>query len=375
MLTHKPTRGPASFRKQSRLLRLSVLGLALGFALQPVVSTANWPRGYWTYTVTDLGSILGAGRIAYAINNPGQIVGEFTDPQGNKHPFLYSGGQIRDLGGLPGWPDNSARAINDSGEIVGFSYGDTGGNSHAFLFSGGQMLDLGQVASLGSPLATIAINKWGAIAGTSLDSKAGLHGALWYRSTVFQVPNIDFACGINDVFQMAGFDMLVHSPDVFLYNPWTNQTQDIGALDPHNENIPWAINNSGQVVGYTGPLFDSVFYSSPSTDRAFLYSGGGSMRYLGTLGGPASFAWAINDSDEVVGTSSLSNGDFHAFTYSGNVMTDLNNLAADPSWVLQSANGINSSGQIVGFGVHNGVGPSAFLFTPTFHPYPVGLGR
>jgi probable HAF family extracellular repeat protein len=50
-------------------------------------------------------------------------------------------------------------------------------------------------------------------------------------------------------------------------------------------------------------------------------------------------------------------------------MIDLNNLV-DPStgWVLESADGINDSGQIVGYGVNPSGQTHAFLLTPTPEP-------
>jgi probable HAF family extracellular repeat protein len=52
--------------------------------------------------------------------------------------------------------------------------------------------------------------------------------------------------------------------------------------------------------------------------------------------------------------------------YRDGAMQDLNNLsrATDSGWILSSARAINASGQIVGFGTHNGQ-TAAFLLTPT----------
>jgi hypothetical protein len=54
----------------------------------------------------------------------------------------------------------------------------------------------------------------------------------------------------------------------------------------------------------------------------------------------------------------------HAFLWKDGVMVDLNDLIAkDSPWMLQSAAGINASGQITGQGLINGK-VHAFLATP-----------
>ncbi len=100
---------------------------------------------------------------------------------------------------------------------------------------------------------------------------------------------------------------------------------------------------------------------------AFLWNGTNGMTDLGALvSGGQSHAYGINDAGEVVGWDVMSSGPYHAFLWSGGVMTDLNALLSPSSsgWVLEEANGINDHGQIAGFGTINGQ-IHGFLATPT----------
>jgi len=65
---------------------------------------------------------------------------------------------------------------------------------------------------------------------------------------------------------------------------------------------------------------------------------------LGTLGGPYSQAFGVNNSGQVVGEAYVSTGAYNAFLYSTGEMLDLGTLGGFGS----QANGINASSQIVG---------------------------
>lgn len=66
---------------------------------------------------------------------------------------------------------------------------------------------------------------------------------------------------------------------------------------------------------------------------------------LGTLGGEQSIAFAINDSDQVVGLSWTSDGPSHSFLYSDGQMTDLYPLNSQ-ELITAGPTGINDLGQI-----------------------------
>ncbi len=110
-------------------------------------------------TLTDLGVLPGGcSSGAYGFNNKGQVVGysqsafaanlSEANEGGAAHAVLWSNGAIEDLGNFVGMGDfhSAARAINDSGEIVGWSQiyinNFTAVARRAFLYTGGKMMNL-----------------------------------------------------------------------------------------------------------------------------------------------------------------------------------------------------------------------------------------
>ncbi len=99
-----------------------------------------------------------------------------------------------------------------------------------------------------------------------------------------------------------------------------------------------AINNQGQVVGYSS--------TSSGSSHAFLYSDG-QMQDLATLGGLSSAANSINNLGQVVGSAATGSGVNHAFLHNNGVMTDLGTLPGYPNTSV--ASGLNNLGQVVGY--------------------------
>jgi probable HAF family extracellular repeat protein len=101
------------------------------------------------------------------------------------------------------------------------------------------------------------------------------------------------------------------------------------------------ISFSGAVTGDWQPTND--FYL-----RAFLCSSG-IIADLGTLGSPAyALGYAINDSNQVVGESSVTGTSIHAFVYTNGALTDLGALGGTYPRSYSSGHGINRAGLIVG---------------------------
>ena len=134
-----------------------------------------WQNG----TPTDLGNLGGTVfNVADAINDRGEIAG-FSALPGNMayHAFFWTSSTgIKDLGTLPGDVYSQAFGINNRGQVVGGSC-DANFYCRAFIWQHGVMRDLNALIRPLSPLyLTFAsdINQQGDIAGSAYDQSTGI---------------------------------------------------------------------------------------------------------------------------------------------------------------------------------------------------------
>ncbi|PYJ62885.1 MAG: hypothetical protein DME24_02170 [Verrucomicrobia bacterium] len=100
-------------------------------------------RSAETYTLIDLGTPTGFEESSpTAVNNLGQVAGWADRGDRNCQAFLWENGTITNLNGLSGL-SSIACDINNSGVIVGVATRD--GQRRAFVWSAGQVVDLGAI--------------------------------------------------------------------------------------------------------------------------------------------------------------------------------------------------------------------------------------
>ena len=329
------------------------------FFLALLLSAAASLCAAQTYKITDLGDLPGGGFAqAQAINVSGQITGIAGDSSGDGVVFLYSNGEMTDLGSLGGGKA-VGNAINKSAQVAGYST-NAAGTYRAFVTVDGKLLDIGDLGG-GSSVA-YGLNDSGQVVGSSYLANDQTVPFLYSNGKMISLGTLggqqgwNSANGINNAGVVVGTSW---APDGFFGFVWKNgKMKQLGTLGGSFSQA-YAINNKGQITG--------AAYTTNNDLHAFITTGG-KLKDLGALAGTGSASWgfAINDSGIAVGQSTCGNcGYDHAFVYDGKKMKDLNNLIpANSGWILDVANGINDAGEIVGYGTLNGTTLHAFLLTP-----------
>lgn len=311
------------------------------------------------YTVTDLGTLPG-GTASYAfdLNNAGWVAGSSTlTPEGvNQHAVLWYGGQLTDLGTLGG-PNSEADGPNASLESA--------------IISETSLTDpFGEdFCGFGDHLQCLAA-VWRPY------HRNPLSGML---TALLPLPggNNSQAYGINNRGQVVGFAEN-HTPDPTCITPFQvrrfeaviwDRSDKIHQLQPlrvEGDTVGFAfgINDNGQAVGASGKCSDtSLPPIAPAAPHAVLWERDGSPRNLGNLGGTVNnIASSINNQSDVVGGSSSTDGNIHAFLWTRRTgMQDLGTLPGDFLSVAPCCDTINDRREVVGFSIGD-MGPRAFLW-------------
>jgi probable HAF family extracellular repeat protein len=348
-------------------LAISANGLIAGYSengkIDPLLQTAEIRAVLWQNgAITNLGTLSEGGyeSAALAVNSAGEVVGAAMNTIPDASPlalysiypipiqttqtraFLWDGAVMRDLGTLGG-TDAVAAFINESGQVLGWSYT--------------------------SPTQASACNPYAAVPLGSFiwDRKRGMRNLGNFGGTC------TFAYGLNNHAQVVGWSSLPGDQNSRAFLWEDGVLQDLGGSLGGIATFAFALNEAGQAVGggYLGG--DSAAYF-----HAALWTKVGHITDLGTLGSdPCSNATDINALGQVVGgsislTECLGEGDAtDAFLWENGSIVDLNTLIPPASLLyLVYPDHINDQGEIAGDGVDASGNNHAFLLIPCDANHP-----
>jgi probable HAF family extracellular repeat protein len=183
--------------------------------------------------ITDLGGAAGAtASVANDINALGWIVGNSMVPSGSSSAYralLWRNGGMTALGSLVAGGQADARAVSDSGYVVGWAT-NAENRQRAFRWTeSGGMIDLGSLYSIGWSFG-LDVNIHGTVVGASL-SQDGQRAFMWTPQSGMQALPIPagfleaWAFGINNAGQVVGYSTALGGDDcetIFEPTMWEN---------------------------------------------------------------------------------------------------------------------------------------------------------
>jgi len=257
-------------------------------------------------------------------------------------------------------------SINANGEVAGYAYSHTM-QQQAFVYSNGVSVALPTLG--GSRSAALAINDSGQVVGWSETSNPGAHRAFAYSSTSGLSDlgtvggNQSAALAINSAGQIVGYSTISQLLDnqyrSFVYQSGLMSTVALSTVGVQ-DSFAYSINSSGQIAG---TLYSAEFQYGV----AFLHTGA-NTQVLGTLGGTFSAATVVNLSGLAAGNSATADGATHAFLYDGS-LHDLGTISGERNLgfglgtqAFSGASGMNASGHVVGTYGYSGYQGRGFLY-------------
>jgi probable HAF family extracellular repeat protein len=262
-----------------------------------------------------------------------------------------------------GAADSSAAGINDSGQIVGYYYDSS--SEHGFLDENGTFTSIDDPNAKPDPngwsdTRAYGINDSGQIVGHYYDANGHTHAFIrdpadptW---TTLDYPNADvtLARGIDRAGNtIVGYYHANSANRAFRYDRSTNAYSSLN--DPAwnaEASYAWGINDSDQIVGY-------YFSGTDQRNYGFRFSNG-TYTTLSVPNATDTYARGINNLGMIVGSYRTGSGRY-GFLYDGSHYITL----SDPQGIgTTTALDINDAGQIVGYYEDSAGARRSFLATP-----------
>jgi len=283
-----------------------------------------------TYTIVDLGTLGGKQSFAYSVNDANVVVGSSSGKADSNNITPFSNHAyiatiepvtMTDLGHLGG-NDSTAFFVDSTGLVYGQSSESIGGTSRGFVHDGVLISNLG-LPTGATQFRALAKEGSGLVIGYS---------------------NVDIDTNATDT--LADFRLRAVVRNASGAFTFLDMPKDGTTVVTKGSAVARSINSAKQIVGYASPEDSSNLLHPVRWD----FASGTAVVDLGTLGGSAAQANDINDSGLVVGLSQVSgNKEVQPFVYDASQTTAMKGLGQIRSEMnFGEAYAINNSNEIVG---------------------------
>lgn len=311
-----------------------------------------------SYTVEDLGAIGGLVPTITGMNASGHVSG-YVDAATGPRAVYFTGTVWAYVPGVATY--SLATAINDRGDVAGYHFAPEGFRAFRYTRSSNTTTTIAALTG-GNFAIGFAINATGEVVGYG-NSSSGTRG--WRAAPngdTVMLPALggssSMACGINDSGWLVGAAATASGHQhPYAVDAGNNVTEIVPFDGATGFGEACAVDASGRIGG---------FATSGNVNRAFVYDNGALLN-VDTFGSSDSRITATA-AGVSVGWYMLANtvSAFRHTDADGSV--NLNNLIApDSGWQLEQAVAVNTTGQIAGNGLLNGV-RRAFRLTPVSAP-------
>ena len=300
------------------------------------------------YDIMEISTLGGPNSEAHDINDHGDVTGQADRAQGKPHGFLFRGGKLVDLGAFRDEQGTCGLKINNRGQIAGTTSYDG-----AFFWEKGRLQPIRAVRQPDNYMAywIVGINDSGTVIGTA-DFSTFWIGYLWRHGkgmSMQRSPRIET------------LGLAINNHGEYLWRDLGRPEQKQVLLHQAGRDRLACLTSDENPEGDAGLTDNGDFFLSQSNAHSTLY-----IRHGASISLPMA-ASDINVQRTIVGQKFLDPSDYRngrACRWQNGRVQDLNDLI-DPAsgWVLETAEGINKTGQIVGTGRHLGH-RRGFILTP-----------
>jgi probable HAF family extracellular repeat protein len=352
----------------------TMLGLFIATILFVLTLAARPAAGQTAYRATELGTIGGEQSAAYALNDYAEVVGRSFDAAGEAHVFYWKNGEMVALYHELPWGRvpmpitrySVAHGISNTGHVITYVM-DESEDDPSMLIPGAALFRP-TASDVTTPYQGQAITYLGQFCSPSGISSQGQYVVGWGNLGCMDQTFGFLVTPSNGTWMV---------PDATC--TWNSLLINLGTLDALDmSSTATAVNNYGQVVGwsYSDTGGYQAFLLNPTVDvdgnpiAWFADAGAGVnalMTALGTLPaadgetfGTNSWARDINDAGLIVGEADTGDYQRHAFLWKDGAMVDLGTLGGSAS----SACALNENGQVVGWAYNSEGARRAFVITP-----------